>query len=573
MQLPTRTLLFGGVLALAAPATGQVQFSIEWHGPTIAVPDSGGGIPITEGDILAPVGGMPALGPLPPPPIVIPAAGGGLGLLPGCTGHPPGTPCWVEVDALSHGTDFPFTGGGILPGSLWFSVDEFAMSMGPMAIPDVGSEFPPGDSSADVFANLLFMPPTPLPPVGPFPHIGAIDGDGLPSGSGFAYPGVGIIEPNPPVGGPAHPGDDLDALDLWSYGLGAPVYFSLDAPYVDPLTGVAHSGSAAAHGVTAADVLLSPTPGVFAGPWAPAGMLGLNMAGIDDIDALILLENGTGVFEPSLTPFDWMGGNTDMLLFSVRRGSAVIGLPDSIFGIPIEEGDILTTPLVGGASPFPGIMVAAENLGLATARSMGVQFGDDLNALDCSQQPLFDCNGNGVEDAVDIGTGTSLDGNMNGIPDECEGSIVPFCFCGTVSVCGNTDPSAGCANSTGSGALMSGSGGTSVSLDNLVLTITSQPANAYNLIFMGPTTMPPVFLADGLRCVTGQLFRFPAVLSDGTGTTVFPGVTSYANSTFPPAGQIAAGSTWHFQDWYRDPSGPCGTNSNISSAVSVTFTP
>ena len=31
-----------------------------------------------------------------------------------------------------------------------------------------------------------------------------------------------------------------------------------------------------------------------------------------------------------------------------------------------------------------------------------------------------DCNGNGIEDGVDIGNGTSLDLNRNGVPDECE---------------------------------------------------------------------------------------------------------------------------------------------------------
>ncbi len=41
-------------------------------------------------------------------------------------------------------------------------------------------------------------------------------------------------------------------------------------------------------------------------------------------------------------------------------------------------------------------------------------------AQEHSLQPYADCNGNGVEDAVDIGTGTSTDGNMNGVPDECE---------------------------------------------------------------------------------------------------------------------------------------------------------
>ena len=32
----------------------------------------------------------------------------------------------------------------------------------------------------------------------------------------------------------------------------------------------------------------------------------------------------------------------------------------------------------------------------------------------------FDCNQNGIEDAVDIATGSSSDANGNGVPDECE---------------------------------------------------------------------------------------------------------------------------------------------------------
>ena len=32
-----------------------------------------------------------------------------------------------------------------------------------------------------------------------------------------------------------------------------------------------------------------------------------------------------------------------------------------------------------------------------------------------------DCNGNGVEDAVDIALGDSADSNLDGIPDECQG--------------------------------------------------------------------------------------------------------------------------------------------------------
>lgn len=33
----------------------------------------------------------------------------------------------------------------------------------------------------------------------------------------------------------------------------------------------------------------------------------------------------------------------------------------------------------------------------------------------------YDCNGNGIGDAIDIASGSSLDSNGNGIPDECEG--------------------------------------------------------------------------------------------------------------------------------------------------------
>ena len=36
---------------------------------------------------------------------------------------------------------------------------------------------------------------------------------------------------------------------------------------------------------------------------------------------------------------------------------------------------------------------------------------------------VFDCNENGIEDAVDIAVGSSSDANANGLPDECEGRV------------------------------------------------------------------------------------------------------------------------------------------------------
>ena len=136
-----------------------------------------------------------------------------------------------------------------------------------------------------------------------------------------------------------------------------------------------------------------------------------NGADTDDLDALKLWENGVDGYQASDVPFDWMTGLTDMLLFSVRRGSAIIGTNDSIFGAPIEEGDVLTTPCSAGSSlpdgttcvggGAPGIFTAAEWLGLATVRSgtfatwfdqnndpiinpayNANQWADDLDALD-----------------------------------------------------------------------------------------------------------------------------------------------------------------------------------------------
>lgn len=32
----------------------------------------------------------------------------------------------------------------------------------------------------------------------------------------------------------------------------------------------------------------------------------------------------------------------------------------------------------------------------------------------------LDCNGNGIEDSIDIATGFSSDANLDGVPDECQ---------------------------------------------------------------------------------------------------------------------------------------------------------
>lgn len=582
-------------VALSLSATAQnlrPHFSVTWHGPTVGAPDSLFGAPITEGDVLmAPAPTLvPQFGPAPTPAIFAKAGPGpvpahlGLAFHPPCMGHPGGTPCRVEVDALCDGQSLLLTQNPINR-SIYFSTDKYAAGFGAPIPPSVTSEGPIGDLASDVMVNFGTAPGPVAPFVGPMVgHTAVLDGDGMMGGSAFNYRGVGLREPN--IVAPVLPdsGDDLDALMFRANSATTTpwppmgVYFSLDAAFGDPLTGLPNTGSAIAHGFQGADILVTPVPGVAPVMYCPAGLSGLDFfgPGSDDLDALVISENGVPGYQPAAVPYGWLAG-ADMVLFSVRRGSAIIGLPDSIFGLPIAEGDILVRPLPGGLSPFPGIFVAAENLGLATRRSMGVAFSDELDALDMPTATLYDCNGNGREDALDIRFGPSLDANNNGIPDECEVStlVTPFCHCpAPLGPCGNNDASAGCSNSTGVGSILTASGSTSVGLDNLVLTTTQMPTFKQCMMIMSSNFMPPAPFFDGRRCLQGPLSRFGVQNSGATGSIVEgPGLSAYSLANFPAINWILPGTVFGFQTWYRDGTGPCGNGSNLSNAIKATFVP
>lgn len=454
---------------MATPSPQQtLEFSIDWQSPTVGLIDPSTGNTISEGDLLGAPGGTPSLGPLTAPEILL--NNFDLGLISGCVGHLGGTPCDLEIDAVSAGTDYRFWDNGIKPGELFFSVDQFAkgglLSTPP---PTILSEYPGGDVSADLWTNWAIIAQNSVLPLAPTffaNHVGAVDGDGLASSSGYQYPGVGLIEPNFPGSGlpnaNANQGDNMDAATVRLAGTSSLTYFSLDGNLVDPLTGIAGSNSAGHRGVAPGDIMVSSTPGAPLTVWAQAVSLGLDRTGMsirDDLDALAIWENGNGIFDASEHPYDWFTGNKDMVLFSVRRGSPVIGMPDSRFGAPIGEGDILTTPLspvLGGVSPFPALMVSGEHMGLVTPRSGVSGPSDDLNALAFLEDPLLDCDGSGLEDAVEIVTGIASDTDGNGIPDGCAAILdaTGFCYCATLSPCGNIDPTAGCANSTGVGAIL-----------------------------------------------------------------------------------------------------------------------
>ena len=149
-----------------------------------------------------------------------------------------------------------------------------------------------------------------------------------------------------------------------------------------------------------------------------------------------------------------------------------------------------------------------------------------------------------------------------------------YCL-GLACPCGNDDAEGGCANTTGHGAVVRGEGSASVAADDLELRVEFLPANVLSRMYMSQTQGSVPF-GDGLNCAGGggyPAFRFGA-RSAGVGGVLVegPGIAAYSALHFGAGGAITPGSTWNFQAWYRNPGGPCGSNFNTSSALSVVFT-
>lgn len=377
------------VLGLAVVPNAAAQtFSLTGGSPTIPPPAAPCGPAWSAaGDIY--------LGPAPPV-MVAPMGPPGCGL-----GWPVPAPPG-NVDAFSSGLSLPPPGIPVPPGAM-----AFLFSVGPLATGDAGGCIPaaPGpvppdlgseacaqpvttDANIDIFATLLN--PAPLPFFGPvaMPNTQIFDGDGLPAVvCPFApQPPLGLLEPSPG-------GDGLDAFDLapvaaWDFvppgGDGIPdipVYYS-----VGPVT-------AAAGGFAPADVLVT-MGGAPPVPYAVAPALGLDIVGGPGTDDL----NALAVFDVDGLPFAFTPAAGDIVLFSVAKGSALVGTPDPcplspLFLTPIEEGDILTE---GSALGLPGaacILVPEENIGLWAGRSCGANpltggGADNLDALDTSAVPV-----------------------------------------------------------------------------------------------------------------------------------------------------------------------------------------
>ncbi len=166
--------------------------------------------------------------------------------------------------------------------------------------------------------------------------------------------------------------------------------------------------------------------------------------------------------------------------------------------------------------------------------------------------PVVDCNGNGIADTTDISTGTSLDGNGNLIPDECECFAVNYCL---------TAP-----NSVGPGALIDSAGPLSIAANGFALQASGCPPNTFGIFYYGQSEVQTPF-GNGWRCIGNPVTRLPIQQMDLLGAITYP-----LNFTVAPNTQITAGSTWRFQLWYRNPAGG-GAGFNLSNARRVRFCP
>ncbi len=147
-----------------------------------------------------------------------------------------------------------------------------------------------------------------------------------------------------------------------------------------------------------------------------------------------------------------------------------------------------------------------------------------------------------------------------------------YCFgdgSGTLCPCGNPGAAGeGCANGTGAGAIVNGTGSASIAAGDLVLHGTQLPGGQPGLMFQANNSiaggMGSIF-GDGLRCAGGSVIRLEVLFIDGTGHAM-------TSINVGAAGLVAPGDVRRYQLWYRDPAGtPCGSSFNLSNGYEITW--
>ena len=222
--------------------------------------------------------------------------------------------------------------------------------------------------------------------------------------------------------------------------------------------------------------------------------------------------------------------------------------PIVVPGTQIElDPDLYGTVRGAGLDPVANGFGNSPNLSPAGLITFGITFTDWSTAIAQGSIALFESLHFGSGEAYCFGDGS-----------------------GTPCPCGNLGPAgSGCANSAGTGALLGCSGPVRVPEDALEFHVSGLPPYSFMVLYQGTDQAASglgVPFGDGLRCAGGTTRRLGIRVSNLYGVVGYgPGLAGI--------GHWQAGETWHFQAWYRDPGGPCGSGSNMSNATSVTFLP
>jgi hypothetical protein len=309
--------------------------------------------------------------------------------------------------------------------------------------------------------------------------------------------------------------------------------------------------------------LLYQVDGPFAGD-----VLGASVAGTGDVDgdgrpdfiAGASGSDGNGSYSGAAHVYS---GASGALLYSFDGNSAGDQFGNCVGGAGDVNGDGYNDLIVGainddavGADGGSATLFSGRD-GSILAFMPGNAPGDSAGA---SVKGAGDVNGDGLDDFI---VGHMLADTTG--PRAGRAVVWGGAGCGVISRC------QGAPNSAGSGALMAHSGSTSVAANDLVLLAGGCPTNQFGIFYYG-ADYTQISFGTGYRCVSPGgvgLFRFSPVNTGGSGVGSWS--LDYLN---PPqaSGQITAGSTWHFQFWYRDPVAG-GANFNLSDGLEVAFCP
>jgi len=151
-----------------------------------------------------------------------------------------------------------------------------------------------------------------------------------------------------------------------------------------------------------------------------------------------------------------------------------------------------------------------------------------------------------------------------------EGERHQSCF-GEQCPCGNDDPLAGCANSTGAGALLFALGSPSLIEDDLVVGASGLPPETPAIVFFS-NGASDAFFGDGILCIGGgglsRMGRLGRVRMAS-----LEGVVSWGPGLFSSTGLSSFAEGIHLQAIYRDRTGSCGAGVNLSNALEFQVLP